>query len=70
MVRIFVCYDPNDRLFRNKLIGELSSEHDEILWHNSWSADLPWWDKILDQIAECEMFLFCLRRILTNPRIV
>jgi len=61
MPRIFISYKRADRPFLKRLLSLLQIVRDNNIWHDEQIAGgESWWEKILREIAECDVFIYLL----------
>ena len=57
---LFVSYSSRDRAALNNLLSALRRAHEEIWFDEELGAGEVWWHKILENIRECEVFIFAM----------
>ncbi len=70
MPKIFVSYSRVDRQFTNRLVARLRRiyGHSEVWYDESLHGGDIWWDEILSQIAQADIFLYLLsNESVTSP---
>lgn len=60
MSRIFVSYSRENESVVKDLVGDLEAMGHEVWFDQELSGGQNWWDKILAQIRECDLFVFAL----------
>ncbi|MGY1681452.1 TIR domain-containing protein [Geodermatophilus sp. SYSU D01176] len=60
--RLFVSYSRQDGTAVEELVADLQRVHLSVSANRELGGGDPWWQDILRQIRECDVFLFCLSR--------
>ncbi len=60
MADIFLSYAHQDATLVLALVEDLRALGNTVWWDEELSAGQPWWDRLLDQIRRCDVFVFAL----------
>jgi|GEM_PF-865983 len=62
MARLFISYSRADKLFIEQLVPLLKKvfPHHEIWWDDDLTGGEDWWERILSEIGDCDLFMYLL----------